>query len=233
MMEALFDQLFDGCVMAVNALKTKNDVNEAVKAGKGKQHAKENATMSNSDLRRHAVASHFDNVVVANLNKVEDFNQLPDEWFAYLKDLKEDEPQDGLQTFIRNNYPDKSEYQQVSGSGEDLLRTKSIGKQATSEIVNVFNSLWKPNKIPSGRNVSDICRAKKIQRFRARAHRNAYHSMRRHKLVLNDDEWHDPEKLDYIRTTVAAKLKEFDPETKHLVFGSLFPCLQSSSKSFQ
>ena len=83
MMEALFDQLFDAfCVMAVNALKTKNDVNEAVKAGKGKQHAKENATMSNSsDLRRHAVASHFDNVV-ANLNKVEEFNSI---FFNYLE----------------------------------------------------------------------------------------------------------------------------------------------------
>jgi hypothetical protein len=71
-----FDQLFDAFfVMAVNALKTKNDVNEAVKAGnKGIQHAKENATMSNSDLRRHAVASQFDIVVVANLNKVEEFN---------------------------------------------------------------------------------------------------------------------------------------------------------------
>ena len=135
-MEALFDQLFDAfCVMAVNALKTKNDVNEAVKAGKGKQHAKETATISNSDLR-HTVASHFDNVV-ANLNKVvEEFNaiffnylegnKLPDEWFAYLKDLKEDEPKDGLQTFICNNYPDKSEYVPASGSGEDLLRTSGF-----------------------------------------------------------------------------------------------------------
>jgi hypothetical protein len=70
-----FDQLFDAFfVMAVNALKTKNDVNEAVKAGKGKQHAKEYATMSNSDLR-HTVASHFDNVV-ANLNNVEEFNSI-------------------------------------------------------------------------------------------------------------------------------------------------------------
>jgi len=68
-MEGLFDQIFDAfCVMAVNALKTKNDVNEAVKAGKGKQHAKENANMSNSDLR-HAAASHFDNNL-ANLSKL-------------------------------------------------------------------------------------------------------------------------------------------------------------------
>ena len=75
--------------------------------------------MFNSDLR-HAVASHFDNIV-ANLSKVEEFNshffnylegnKLPDEWFAYLKDLKEDKSKDGLQTFIHNNYPDKSEYQ--------------------------------------------------------------------------------------------------------------------------
>ena len=96
-MEGLFDQNFDAfCVMAVNALKTKNDVNEAVKAGKGKQHAKENATMSNSDLR-HAAASHFDNVL-ANLSKVEEFNaiffnylegnKLPAEWFSYLQDIK-------------------------------------------------------------------------------------------------------------------------------------------------
>jgi hypothetical protein len=49
----------------------------------------------------------------------------------------------------------------------------------------------------------DMCRAIMIQRFRARAHNNAFHSMRRHKLVLNGD-WHDPEKLDYMRTTVAA-----------------------------
>jgi hypothetical protein len=71
-------------------------------------------------------------------------------------------------------------------------RVFDIGKRATS-IVNFFNPLWKPNKIPSGKNVSDMCRAIKIQRFRARAHRNnAYHSMRRHKLVLNG-EWHDPE----------------------------------------
>ena len=70
-MEAHFDHLIDVfCVMAVNALKTKNDTNDAVKAGKGKQHAKENATLSNSDLR-HVVATHFDNIV-ANLSKVED-----------------------------------------------------------------------------------------------------------------------------------------------------------------
>ena len=52
--------------------------------------------MSNFDLR-HAVASHFDKIIVANLSKVEEFNshffnylegnKLPDEWFAYLKDL--------------------------------------------------------------------------------------------------------------------------------------------------
>ena len=83
-MEAQFDQLFDAfCVMAVNALKTKNDTNEAVKAGKGKQHAKENATMSNFDLR-HAVASHFENIV-ANLSKVEEFNS---QFFNYLEGNK-------------------------------------------------------------------------------------------------------------------------------------------------
>ncbi len=75
-----FDQLFDAfCAMAVNALKTKNDTNDAVKAGKGKQHAKENATLSNSDLR-HAVAAHFDNIV-ANISKVEEFNS---HFFNYL-----------------------------------------------------------------------------------------------------------------------------------------------------
>jgi hypothetical protein len=95
-MEKHFDQLFDAfCAMAVNALKTKNDTNDAVKAGKGKLHAKENATLSNSDLG-HAVATHFDNIV-ANISKVEEFNshffnyldgnKLPDEWFEYLKDL--------------------------------------------------------------------------------------------------------------------------------------------------
>jgi hypothetical protein len=45
--------------------------------------------------------------------------------------------------------------------------------------------------------------------------------MRRHKLVLSG-EWHDQEKLDYMRSTVAAKLKEQDPETKHPVFWFAF-----------
>jgi len=88
-------------------------------------------------------------------------------------------------------------------------------------VVNSLNPLRNPNKVPSGKNVSDMCRAVKIQGFRARAHKNAYHSMRRHKLVLSG-EWHDPEKLDNIRTTVAAKLKVLDPEIKHPTFGSLF-----------
>ena len=231
-MEGLFDQIFDAfCVMAVNALKTKNDVNEAVKACEGKQHAKENATMSNSDLR-HAAALHFDNVL-ANLSKVEEFNaiffnyleenKLPDEWFSYLQDIKEDEPKDDLQAFIQSNYPDKAEFQQADQAKIYFgHRVFDIGKQATSEIVNVFNPLWKPKKIPSGKNVSVMCRAMKIQRFRARAHKNAFHSMRRHKLVL-DGHWHDPEKkLDYMRTTVAAKLKDTDPDTEHPAFWFAF-----------
>ena len=57
--------------MAVNALKTKNDVNNAVHGGKGKQHAKVNANMGSSDLR-HAVASHFDDAV-AHLCKLQKF----------------------------------------------------------------------------------------------------------------------------------------------------------------
>ena len=109
-MEGLFDQIFDAfCVMAVNALKTKNDVNEAVKTGKGKQHSKENATMSNSDLR-HAAATHFDNVL-SNLSKVEEFNtvffnhfggnKLPEDWFSYLQDIKDDEPRMVLEPLLK------------------------------------------------------------------------------------------------------------------------------------
>ncbi len=78
-------RFFDAfCVMAL--LKTKNDDvnNEAVKAGKGKQHAKENARISNPDLRQ-AAASHFDNVL-ANLSKVEEFNAIF--FFNYLEGNK-------------------------------------------------------------------------------------------------------------------------------------------------
>ncbi len=128
---------------------------------------------------------------MANISKVEEFNshffnyfdgnKLPDEWFEYLKDLKECEPKEGLQTFIQTNYADKSEYQFADQPkiyfGHRLFE---VGKQATAEIVNSFNPLWKPNKIPPGKNVSDMCRAIKIQRFRARAHKNAFYSMRRH-----------------------------------------------------
>ena len=98
-----------------------------------------------------------------------------------LKDLKEDEPKDGLQTFIRNNYPDKSEYQFADTS--DIGFSKLANQQLRRLLM--FHPLWKPNKIPSGKNVSDMCRAIKIQRVHARAHRNAYHSMKRHKLVLS------------------------------------------------
>ena len=49
--QADLEQIFDMyCLMALNTLKTANDVNEATKlaAGKNKSQAKENATMSNS-----------------------------------------------------------------------------------------------------------------------------------------------------------------------------------------
>ena len=77
-------------------------------------------------------------------------NKLPAEWFSYLQDIKED---DGLLAFIQSNYPDKAEYQKADQAKIYFgHRVFDIGnKQATSEIVNVFNPLWKPNKIPSGK----------------------------------------------------------------------------------
>jgi len=221
-----FDQIFDMfCVMAVNALKTKNDVNNAVHAGKGKQHAKGNATMGSSDLR-HALATHFDDAV-ANLSKVEEFytmfyshfdgKKLPAEWDDWLKDVKEEEPPKSayasLDAFIAKMYPDKSAFQLVDKQKVYFgHRVFEIGKAATSEIINIFNPLWKVNKIPSGKNVSDMCRAIKVQRARARCHKNAYHSMRRQKEHLSG-EWFDAEKLDFVRKTVQGKMKGFDPET--------------------
>ena len=227
-----FNQIHDMfCVMAVNALKTKNDINNAVHAGKGKQHAKFNATMGSSDLR-HAVASHFDDAV-AHLSKVEEFytmlyshldgKKLPDEWADWLKDVKEEEPKGGLDAFIAKYYDaDKADFQLADKQkiyfGHRVL---DIGKAGTAAIVNTFNPLWKPNKIPSGKNVSDMCRAIKVQRLRAQAHKNAFHSMRRHKDTISG-EWYDDEKLDFMRKTVQAKMKETDPETKDPVFWLAF-----------
>jgi len=243
-------QIFDAfCLMALNSLKTENDVNELkAKASSGKEkNSKANATMDFASLR-HAISSHFVKVV-ANLPLRAEFNtvffahlegnKLPVEFDDYVRDLQEIEDE-ALDEFIQEKYSSKSSYQR-----EDKVKTyfgHKIFEKATpalAEIVNHFNPLWNPVP-PSGKSISDMLRAIKIQRFRAKAHRNAIMNMRKQDgyvkglyfisyscLVFQVKEvmigtWGDTEKLAYVRGVVKAKLETYDPATSHPKFWLAF-----------
>ena len=85
--------------------------------------------------------------------------------------------------------------------------------ECTANIVNSLNPLW--NHVPpSGKSITDMLRAIKLQRFRAIAHKNAIQSMRKKGYLSGA--WGDNEKLAYIRSTVEEKMdKQYDPATKH------------------
>ena len=90
--------------MALNSLKTENDINDLkVKAAAAKnKNAKANATMDYASLR-HAVASHF-NKVIANHHKIQEFNtvfyarfssgKIPDCFWDLVNEAMEEEPED-------------------------------------------------------------------------------------------------------------------------------------------
>ena len=74
-------QIFDAfCLMALNSLKTENDINDFKAASSKNKNAKSNATMDYASLR-HAVCSHF-NKVVANHSKIQEFNTVFHAHFA-------------------------------------------------------------------------------------------------------------------------------------------------------
>jgi hypothetical protein len=84
-----------------------------------------------------------------------------------------------LDAWILEKYPSKSDYQKI-----DKLRIHfgdrviDIATKATSDIVNNLNPLWNPVP-PSRKSISDMLRAIKLHRFRAKAHQNAIQSMRK------------------------------------------------------
>ena len=85
--------------------------------------------------------------------------------------------------------------------------------KCTANIVNNLNSLWNPGP-PSGKSITDMLRAIKLQRFRATAHKNAIQSIRKKEGYLSGA-WGDNEKLAYVRSTVEEKMDKYDPATKH------------------
>jgi hypothetical protein len=74
--------------------------------------------------------------------------------------------------YILKNYPSKSDYQKVEKIKVHFGdRVIDLATKATSNIVNNLNLLWNPVP-PSGKSTSDMLRAMKLQRFRAKAHQN-------------------------------------------------------------
>ena len=184
-----FVQIFDAfALMALNSLKTENDINELkAKAASGKdKNAKANATMDYASLR-HAICTHFTKVVENHCKRAEfntvfyaylEGNKLPLVWDDYVIDLQDIEDK-ALDDFIAKHYPSKSAYQRADK--EKVHFGHKIYERATaaqSEIVNHLNPLWNPVP-PSGKSISDMLRAIKLHRFRAKAHKNAIQNMRK------------------------------------------------------
>ena len=205
---------------------TENDVNELkakAASSKNKNNAKSNTTMDYASLRHHAVCSHF-NKVIANHSKIQEFNTVFYAHFAggkiphcffwdLVNDAMEEEPDD-LDAWILN-YPSKIDYQKVDKLKVNFGdRVIDLATKATSNIVNDLNPLWNP--VPSsGKSISDMLRAMKLQRFRAKAHhQNAIQSMHKQDGHLTGT-WGDAEKLAYVRAVVEGKLDKYDPATKH------------------
>jgi len=86
---------------------------------------------------------------------------------------------------IVKNYPSKSDYQKV-----DKLKVHfgylviDRATKATANTVNNLNLLWNPVP-PSGKSITDMLRAIKLQRFLATAHKSAIQSMRKKKGYLS------------------------------------------------
>ena len=94
-----------------------------------------------------------------------------------MNDAMEEEPDD-LDAWILKNYPSKSDYQKVDKLKVHFGdRVIDLATKATSNIVNNLNPLWNPVVPPSGKSISDMLRAIKLQRYRAKAHQNAIQSM--------------------------------------------------------
>ena len=151
-LNANMHQIYEAfCSMALNSLKTENNINDLkVKAAAAKnKNAKANATMDYASLR-HAVASHF-NKVIANHHKILEFNtvfyayfpagKIPVCFWDLVNEAMEEEPED-LDAWILEKYPSKADYQKI-----DKLkihfgdRVIDIATKATSDIVNNLNPL--------------------------------------------------------------------------------------------
>ena len=209
--------------MALNSLKTENDINDLkAKAASSKtKNSKSNATMDHASLRL-AVVSHF-NKVLANHSKIQEFNtvfyahfpggKLPDCFWDLVNDAMEEEPDDS-DAWIVNYYPSKSEYQKVDKVkiyfGHSIIECAT---KAIANIVNSLNPLWNPVP-PSGKSMSDMLRAIKLQRYSAKAHQNAIQSMRKQDGHLSGT-WGDTEKLAYVRAVIEAKMDKYDAASKH------------------
>ena len=126
----------------------------------------------------------------------------------------EDVPED-LDAWILKNYPSKSDYQRVDKMkvhfGDCVINRAS---KCTANIVNNLNPLWNPVP-PSGKSISDMLRAIKLQRFRAGAHKNAIQSMRKKEGYLSGAWGDDTEKLQCVRGVVEDKLEKYDPARQH------------------
>ena len=171
---------------------------------------------------RFAVVSHF-NKVVANRQKISEFNtvfylhftggKIPNCFWDHVQAAMEDVPED-LDAWILKYYASKSDYQRVDKMkvhfGDCVINRAS---KCTANIVNNLNPLWNPVP-PSGKSISDMLRAIKLQRFRAGAHKNAIQSMRKKEGYISGA-WGDTEKLQYVRGVVEDKLEKYDPARKH------------------
>jgi hypothetical protein len=134
-----------------------------------------------SPMLRHTVVSHF-NKVVASHSKIQEFNtvfyahfsggKIPDCFWDLVNDAMEEEPPD-LDAWILEKYPSKSDNQKMDKLkihfGHSII---DCATKATANIVNSLNPLWNPVP-PSGKSISDMLRAIKLQRYRAKAHQNA------------------------------------------------------------
>ena len=137
---------------------------------------------------RYAVVSHY-NKVIANHQKIQEFNtvfysyfaggKMPDCFWDHVHEAMEERPED-LDAWIVKNHSSISDYQRVDKLKVhfgDLVIDRAT--KATANLVNNnLNPLWNPVP-PSGKSITDMLRAIKLQRFHATGHKNAIQSMRK------------------------------------------------------
>jgi len=156
--------------------------------------------------KSRAVVSHF-NKVVANHQKISQFNivfyshftggKIPNCFWDHVQEAMEYVPED-LDAWILKNYASKSDNQMVDKIKvhfRDCVINRAT--KCTANIVNNLNPLWNPVP-PSGKSISDMLRAIKLQRFRAGAHKNAIQSMRKKEGYISAA-WGDTEKIQYVQ----------------------------------